>query len=264
MHGVGAAQIDVAARVTADEVVQNHLTGHEALLDAAHRRQLHLHVVASGAADAQRVLVLVVHVDEGLGLQNARLQVAGTVETRLLIARHQHFQRSVLDGLVGQNGEAASNTDSVVRAQRGAGGLQVLAVNARNDGVLGEVNVDAVVGLADHIHVALQTDRGLVFATYAHDDTSRNTGEGSLANDQVVALVHIGLAAELLSLGLQEGQDLLVAEVLSLLVGSTGNLSDLQEILPDALRLGELLVQLFKIPMDESFTRPLSTWRKTF
>lgn len=55
-----------------------------------------------------------------------------------------------------------------------------------------------------------------------------------------------------------------MAEVLSLLVGSTGNLGDLQEILPDALGLGELLIQLFKVPRDESFTRPFLTWRKTF
>ena len=264
MHGVRATEIDVAARVAAHEVVQDHLAGHEALLDAAHRGQLHLHVVASGAADAQRVLVLVVHVDEGLRLQNARLQVAGAVETRLLVARHQHLQRSVLDGLVGQNGEAASNTDTVVRTQRGAGGLQVLAIDAGNDGVLGEVDVDAVVGLANHIHMALKTDGRLVLATYNQYGVSVNTGEGGLADDQVVALIHVGLTAKLLSLGLQEGKDLLVAEVLSLLVGSTGNLGDLQEILPDALGLGELLIQLFKVPRDESFTRPFGTWRKTF
>lgn len=180
MHGVRAAQVDVAARVAANEVVQHHLAGHEALLDATHRGQLHLHVVASGAADAQRVLVLVVHVDQGLGLQDARLQIAGAIETRLLVARHEHFQRSVLDGLVGQNGEAASDTNTVVRTQRGAGGLQVLAVDAGHDGVLGEVDGDAVVSLAHHIHVALETDGRLVLATYNQETPPRIPGKAAL------------------------------------------------------------------------------------
>ena len=238
MHGVRAAQVDVAARVAANEVVQHHLAGHEALLDATHRGQLHLHVVASGAADAQRVLVLVVHVDQGLGLQDARLQIAGAIETRLLVARHEHFQRSVLDGLVSQNGERGGNTSTIISTQRGSRSHQVLAVdNAGSQRILAQINLNVVILLDDHIHMALKAHHGLVLAS----------GVGSLADNQVLTLIHVGLAAKLLSLGLQEVTHLDVSPQLVSHVRSTRNLGQSKHVSPNEGRLRKNLHHLLTI-----------------
>ena len=166
VHRIGAAEVDVAARVTAHEVVQHQLARDEAFFDLTHRGEAELHVEAARAADADRVLVFVVHVDERRGLQNARLQIAGAVQTGLLVARDEDFQGTVLDGLVSEDSEAGGNTDAIVSTQRGVRGLQILAVNARNNRIFGEIDVNFVICLADHIHMALEAHRLLVLTTF--------------------------------------------------------------------------------------------------
>ena len=165
VHRIGAAQMDVAARVAAHEVVENELARDEAFFDLAHRGETQLHVEAAGAADADRVLVFVVHVDERRGFQNTRLEVAGAVQTSLFVARDEDFQGTVLDGLVGEDGEAGGDSDAIVRTQRGVRGFQILAVNARNNRIFREIDVNLVISLADHIHMALETHRLLVLTT---------------------------------------------------------------------------------------------------
>ena len=73
------------------------------------------------------------------------------------------------------------------------------------------------------------------------------TGMSGLADEQVVSLNDGGLETQVLGALLQESQNLLVAEVLSLLVGSTRNLGHLKEVLPHGLGFGELSVQVVEI-----------------
>ena len=73
------------------------------------------------------------------------------------------------------------------------------------------------------------------------------TGMSGLADEQVVSLNDGGLETQVLGALLQESQNLLVAEVFSLLVGSTRNLSHLKEVLPHGLGFGELSVQVVEI-----------------
>ena len=73
------------------------------------------------------------------------------------------------------------------------------------------------------------------------------TRESSLADNEVVTSIDICLTIKLLGSLLQEGENLLVAEILTLLVGSTGDLGDLQEVLPNGLGLGKLFIQIVQI-----------------
>ena len=77
---------------------------------------------------------------------------------------------------------------------------------------------------------------------------SIRTGIGLLANNEVVARVDIGLMAKFLSGLLQESKNSLVAEELALLVGTTGDLGDGEEVLPGILITGKLIHQILKIP----------------
>ena len=71
-----------------------------------------------------------------------------------------------------------------------------------------------------------------------------STGMSRLSDDQIITSIHVGLTSKLFSSLLQICKDLLVTEGLSLLIGSTRNLSDLQEIFPNRLRFGKLSIQV--------------------
>lgn len=79
---------------------------------------------------------------------------------------------------------------------------------------------------------------------------SFRTGIGLLANNEVVARVDVGLMAKFLSGLLQESKNSLVAEELTLLVGSTGDLGDSEEVLPAVLVSREFIHQILKIPIE--------------
>ena len=160
-----AAQVDVAARVAADEVVQHHLAQHVGAL-LARRRHRHLQREGARAAHAHGVLRLRVHVDHVLGLQHARLQVGRADQTDLLVAGDEHLQRTVLQGLVLQHREAHGDAHAIITAERRAGGLQVLTVDTGNDGILQEVDDHVVILLADHIHVSLEANDRLILESY--------------------------------------------------------------------------------------------------
>ena len=193
---------------------------------------------ASSATHAHSVLLLRIQVDHVLGLQDSSLQSGSSVHTRLLITSHQHFQRSVLDGLVSQNGERGGNTSTIISTQRGSRSHQVLAVdNAGSQRILAQINLNVVILLDDHIHMALKAHHGLVLAS----------GVGSLADNQVLTLIHVGLAAKLLSLGLQEVTHLDVSPQLVSHVRSTRNLGQSKHVSPNEGRLRKNLHHLLTI-----------------
>ena len=81
----------------------------------------------------------------------------------------------------------------------------------------------------------------------SHGHATLHTGIRGLADEEVVTLDDVSLQTEILGGLLEEGQDLLVAEVLSVLVGATRNLSHLQEVLPHRLGFGELVIEFVEI-----------------
>lgn len=83
--------------------------------------------------------------------------------------------------------------------------------------------------------------------THKKTDLLALTRESSLTDNEVIASIHVSLTTKLLSSLLQKSENLLVAEVLTLLVGSTGNLGNLQEVLPNGLGLGKLSIQIVEI-----------------
>ena len=150
--------------MTADEVVQHHLAEDVVALLAL-RGHRHLQRERAGAAHAHGVLCLRVHIDHVLGLQHASLERGSADEADLLVARNEDLERTVLEVLVLQHSEAHGDAHTVVTAEGGARRLQVLTVDARDDGILQEVNDHVVVLLAYHIHVSLEADHGLVLVT---------------------------------------------------------------------------------------------------
>ena len=160
---VRTAEINVTPGVTADEVVQCQSELSRVLESLARCGQMHAHREASGAANANGVLLLGINVDHVLGLQNARLEVSRSVHTGLLIASHEHLQRTVLNRIVLQNGKARSNADTVIGTERGTRRHQPLVVhNTRRQRIGVKVDMDVVVLFHNHIHVALQADGGSV------------------------------------------------------------------------------------------------------
>lgn len=57
-------------------------------------------------------------------LRHAGLQIAGAVETRLLVASDENLQGSVLDGLVGEDSEAGGDAHTVISTEGGVRGLR--------------------------------------------------------------------------------------------------------------------------------------------
>ena len=83
--------------------------------------------------------------------------------------------------------------------------------------------------------------------THKKADLLALTRESGLADNEVISGIHVSLTTKLFSSLLQKSEDLLVTEVLTLIVGSTGNLGNLQEILPNGLGLGKLSIQIVEI-----------------
>lgn len=116
----------------------------------------------------------------------------------------------MLDVVAVQQGQLDGAADTVVGAQRGALGLQPLTVHIGLDGIVLEIDLHIDELVADHVHVALQDDAGLVL----------HARRGGLADDDVASLIDLGLQAALLTECFQ------VLDHLLLVLGRTGNCVD--------------------------------------
>ena len=246
VDGVSATKTNIHSRVTSEEVVQNDGLADLVLEGSTGGIQLHVNGEASSATNAHGVLLLRVDVDHVLGLQDAGLQSSSSEQTSLLITSDQDFQRSVLDLLILEDGEAGSDTSTIISTQRGTSGHEpLLALSLDNAGgqrILLEVNLDVVVLLDDHIHMGLKADARLILTS----------GVSSLSHDEVLALINVSLAAELLGLLLEEGEHLLVLPHLVSHVRSTRNLGESHHVLPNALASREFLHQFLNIATYDS------------
>lgn len=77
------------------------------------------------------------------------------------------------------------------------------------------------------------------------------TGRRLLAYNEVLTLVDVRLASELLSSLLQEGSNSLVVHGFSSLVGAARNLGEGEHVLPHSLGLGKLLQKLLAVSAGE-------------
>ena len=218
---VAALQVDVAAGMAALESGQRHR--HRAV-PASGRGRRHAerkpHVAAARAADVQDAFLLGVEVDQPASGQEAGVEPRRPGESRLLVDREQQLQRPVDQIGRFQHREHRRDADPVVRAERGAGGVQMVSFPPRDDGVGGEVERDVGVLLLHHVQVRLQDgDRG-----------GLAPGGGRLAHHDVAGAVHRVAAA-----GAGRGVDDVPAHPLLVLRGAR-NGQDGVEVAPDRLR----------------------------
>ena len=85
--------------------------------------------------------------------------------------------------VVSQNSHSESHADAIVSAQGGFLCDDLVILDHKVDGISFEVVLTASVLLADHIHMSLQNDTGMVLKTLA----------GGLAHDDVVNIVSLVL-----------------------------------------------------------------------
>ncbi len=116
-------------------------------------------VDAAGAADAKRVLLFVVEIEEVLGLEQSAGKLGSAGEAALFVDRKDEFERAMGDRIAFHDGERGSHAHSVVGAESRAVGFEPVAIHHQADGVGIEVVERALVLLADHVQVALNGSR---------------------------------------------------------------------------------------------------------
>ena len=238
MNAVSTTQTNINSRVTSKEVVQHNGLAHLIVQRSTRSSKLHMNGVTSSATNAHSVLLLGIHIDHVLSLQDSSLKSSSSVKTSLLITSDQNFQRTVLDGLIFKNGEASSNTSTIISTEGSSSSHQPLVIhNTRSQRISIEVNLHIIILLDDHIHMALEAHSRLVLATRI----------GGLSHNQITTLIHIGLATKLLSLLLKELTDLKMSPHLISHVRSTRNLSQGQHVLPNVGGLRKGLQQFLTI-----------------
>ena len=187
--GIGASQVDVAARVAAQTVAYVHqevveVAGSERafVVEGGHG------VDAAGTPYEYLCVVLRVEIDQDGAFQLTFLEVVGAGHAGLLVHGDEHLQRAVLQGVVGEDSQRCSHTDAVVGAKGGAVGAYPLAVDDSLDG--GGLEVEAlVVALAHHVHMALQD----------HCRSVLVAGGGRFAQYHITDFVGVGFDAVSLS-----------------------------------------------------------------
>jgi len=172
------------------------------------QRQIQLGVSPAGAADGDDPEVLAVEVEHDAALQHVCFEGERPSQPGLFVDGEERFNRAELQGLVFEDRQAHRQADAVVRAERRPFGLEDVVLDVDLDRVLGEVEGDVAVLLADHVHVALEDGDGFLLHAL---------GRG-FDDDDVADLV----GADLQPLFLGEVEDVLPD--LLLVLGAAGDL----------------------------------------
>ena len=188
--GVGPSLVDLRAGVAAGEAL--HLHGHGgAVKGGPGHRQDAGGGVAAGTADGKDALRLGVQIEHGAALQRRYVHGGGAQQADLLVHGEHRLQPGVGDVVGVQNGQGHGHGDAVVAAQRGALGVDVVAIHGQIQALTAHILAAAGLLLTHHVQVPLEDHRfgGLI------------ARGGLLDDDDVVALVLMILQAPLFGKG---------------------------------------------------------------
>ena len=136
----------------------------------------------AGAADVDRPLFLGVEIEQTAGDKALRIEARRAGETGLFVDREQQIERTVDDIGRFHERQHRRDADAVVRAERGAGRVEVVALLPRPDRVDVEIEDHIRVLLADHVEMGLECERrGFLAArrcALADHDVSGSIGRG--------------------------------------------------------------------------------------
>ena len=156
---VAAALVDLRAGVTAEQAADRDGQRRAGKRRACDRQRAHGHV-AAGAADGEHALVLGVEIEHRAALEDGGIQRGCAEHTGLLIDGDDDLERGMGDVVRIQNRQRHGHGDAVVPAERCAARADHVAVHEEVQPFAGHVLCAVRRGLADHVHMSLQDDRG--------------------------------------------------------------------------------------------------------
>ena len=177
-------------------------------------------VYSSRTADEEFAFVFRVEVQQDVAVHKSFFQGKGTGQSCLFVDGEQTLQRAVLNGIVCQDGQFGSYTDTVVGSQSRSLSFQPFAVDDGLDGVGHEIVLYVIVLFADHVDVRLQHHGFAVF----------HAGSGSFFYQDVAHFIRVGFQLMFLAELLQIGNNLF------LVFGGTRYLADFLKIVEYAGR----------------------------
>ena len=220
--GVGTAQVDVHARVTAFQAFHEEAIGYHFGGDGFKGGNPSANGVdTASTAHIELAFSLRVHVHQDVALQHAGLQLVGTRHARLLVDGEEGLDGSVLQVGGFEDCHGGSGAQTVVGAQGGAVGFHPTVFDMGLNRVVLEIVYLVGVLLRDHVQMGLQDDTFTVF----------HARGGRLAHDDVAAVVNESFKAMFLAPLLHEGDDL------SFFFRRAWNLCETVEVSPHAIRL---------------------------
>ena len=165
--GIGTTEVDVAARVTAEETAYADagevVVGRSGLGGIVPEGY---GVHATGATDEDLIFLFGVEVEEELAGHEAFAEHVGTGHASLFVIGAEELEWTVLVGLVEHGSQGKGNACAVVSAEGSAVGLYPIAVDACFDGVVFEVVNDVGVLFAYHVHVGLHNECLAILAAW--------------------------------------------------------------------------------------------------
>ena len=156
---VAAAFVDLRARVAAEQAADRDGQRRAGKRRARDRQRAHGHV-AAGAADGEHALVLGVEVEHRAALEDGRVQRSRAEHAGLLIDGDDDLKRGMGNVVRIQDRQRHGHGDAVVPAERRAARADRVAVHEEVQPLTGHVLRAVRRGLADHVHMPLQDDRG--------------------------------------------------------------------------------------------------------
>jgi hypothetical protein len=110
---------------------------------------------AAGTADAERVLLFSVEVQEVLRLEQPGLKISGAGQARLFVNGEDELQRPVVDIVALHHSQGRRDAYAIIRTESGAIGIEPAFALHDLDRIGIEVVLRAFVLLAHHVEMSL-------------------------------------------------------------------------------------------------------------